>query len=403
MKIGIFATADRDFGGVYQYIISLVETLYEYKSTKANEIELFLVIDEKCDTFSYFQNKYDIPIIPHNRNKIKLMRYLTQTYWLIVSQIPILKKISIKKSELKNIEATEADLLIIPYPSLIGYFTNIPYIVVIHDLQHIYLRKFFTRLERIERWFNYSIPARNATAVLCDSEFTRKDISNYYRVPVDKVKIMPLHIPEYISNWEIDTHKLTEVKNKYGLPDKFIFYPAQFWHHKNHINLIKAIHRAYEKYDTKINIILSGSKKQNFENSMNEIKQLELERQIKYVGFVENEDMPYIYKSSTALVYASLFDPNGIPIYEAFVMGCPVVSSNVCALPEQVGDAGLMFDPTDIDDMADKLYTIWIDKKLREKLIQNGFNKLGGLSTEIYAQKWIDLISESLDTVNRKS
>ena len=136
---------------------------------------------------------------------------------------------------------------------------------------------------------------------------------------------------------------------------------------------------------------------------MNEIKQLELERQIKYVGFVENEDMPYIYKSSTALVYASLFDPNGIPIYEAFVMGCPVVSSNVCALPEQVGDAGLMFDPTDIDDMADKLYTIWIDKKLREKLIKNGFNKLGGLSTEIYAQKWIDLISESLDTVNRIS
>lgn len=403
MKIGIFATADKDFGGVYQYIISLVETLYAYQATKPDDIELFLILDEKCDTFSYFQNKYDIPFILHNREKSKLMRYFTQTYWLFASQIPIIKKISIKKSKIKNIEDTKADLLIIPYPSLMGYFTNLPYILVIHDLQHLHLKKFFTRLERIERWLYYAIPARNATAILCDSEFTRKDISSYYGVPIDKVKIMPLHIPEYIANWEIDVHRLTKVKNKYNLPDKFIFYPAQFWHHKNHINLIKAVQKVREKYGTKINIILSGSKKQNFENSMNEIKHLELEKQIQYIGFVENEDMPYVYKSSTSLVYASLFDPNGIPIYEAFFMGCPVTSSNVCALPEQVGDAGLMFDPTNVNDMADKLYTIWTNKKLREELIQKGFNRLNDLSTENYAQKWIDLINESLDDISRTS
>ncbi len=401
MKIGIFATADKDFGGIYQYIISLVETLYRYKSTKENNLELFLIIDENCDTFNYFKNKYDIPIIPHNRDEIRLMRYFTQTYWLFASQIPILKKILINKSKLKSIEDTDADLLIIPYPSLIGYFTNIPYIVVIHDLQHLYLKEFFTRLKRIERWFYYGIPARNATAILCDSEFTRKDISNYYSVPIDNVKIMPLHIPEYIANWKIDTHKLTEVKNKYGLPDKFIFYPAQFWHHKNHINLIRAVHRIREKYNEKINVILSGSKKQNFENSMNEIKQLKLENQIKYVGFVENEDIPYIYKSSTALAYASLFDPNGIPIYEAFFMGCPVVSSNVCALPEQVDDAGILFDPTDVNDMADKLYTIWTDKKMREELVQKGLSRLSDLSTEKYAQKWMDIINDSLNGINR--
>jgi glycosyltransferase involved in cell wall biosynthesis len=275
--------------------------------------------------------------------------------------------------------------------------------MMFHDVQHIHLKEFFSLLKRVERWFYYGIPARNAEITICDSEFTRKDISRYYNVPDDKIKIMPLFVPNYISDWKISKDKLIEVKDKYQLPDKFIFYPAQFWGHKNHINLIRAIKRIHEKYDENVNLILSGSQKQNFEKSMDEIKRLKLNEQIRYIGFVDEEDMPYVYKLSTALVYASLFDPNGIPIYEAFFIGSPVVSSNVCALPEQIGDAGLMFDPTNIDDMADKIFAIYTNEKVRDTLIQKGFERLNDLTIEIYAQKWVDIINFAINNNVRMS
>lgn len=76
------------------------------------------------------------------------------------------------------------------------------------------------------------------------------------------------------------------------------------------------------------------------------------------MGYVPQEDMPYLYKLSSALVMPTLFESVSMPIWEAFSLGVPVVSSNVCALPEQVGDAGLLFDPYNIEDIAEKIFKL---------------------------------------------
>jgi len=106
--------------------------------------------------------------------------------------------------------------------------------------------------------------------------------------------------------------------------------------------------------------------------------------------------MPYLYKLSTALVMPTLFESLSIPIWEAFYLGVPVVSSNVCALPEQVGDAGLLFDPNDVEDMAGKIYRIWIDEDLRKELIQRGYERIKDLTFEKYAKDWESIIDEVL-------
>jgi glycosyltransferase involved in cell wall biosynthesis len=71
-----------------------------------------------------------------------------------------------------------------------------------------------------------------------------------------------------------------------------------------------------------------------------------------------------------------------------------VVSSNVCALPEQVGDAGLIFDPFNIEDIAEKIYNIWVDENLREELVRKGYNRIKDLTLENYAKQWEDVIEE---------
>jgi len=83
-------------------------------------------------------------------------------------------------------------------------------------------------------------------------------------------------------------------------------------------------------------------------------------------------------------------------IWEAFYLGVPVVSSNVCALPEQVGDAGLLFNPHDIEDMTEKIYKIWTDEGLRKDLVSKGCERVKNLTLENYAKQWEEIIKEAI-------
>ncbi len=121
-----------------------------------------------------------------------------------------------------------------------------------------------------------------------------------------------------------------------------------------------------------------------------------MQNQVKYLGYVPNEDIPYLYKLSTALVMPTLFESVSLPIWEAFYLGVPVVSSNVCALPEQVGDAGLLFNPHNIEDMAEKIYKIWTDEELRKVLVQKGFERIKNMTLENYTKEWEKIIKEAL-------
>jgi len=92
----------------------------------------------------------------------------------------------------------------------------------------------------------------------------------------------------------------------------------------------------------------------------------------------------------------TLFESVSLPIWESFYLGVPVVSSNVCALPEQVGDAGLLFDPHNIEDLAEKIYKIWIDDEIRKSLIEKGFKRIKNMTLENYAKEWTKVIDEAL-------
>jgi glycosyltransferase involved in cell wall biosynthesis len=270
-----------------------------------------------------------------------------------------------------------------------------PYIVTIHDFQHEYFPEFFTLKQRIGRKIIYKV-GQKANMVICESNYVKRDIIKFLRILEEKIRVLPSPPPNYIQKTKIDKYKLKEIKEKYNLPDNFLFYPAQFWYHKNHINLIRAIKLINNKYGQNIPLVLVGSIKNNFGNVIKEIHRLELSQQVKYLGYVPDEDMPYLYKLATALVMPTLFESVSMPIWEAFHLGCPVVSSNVCALPEQVGDAGLIFDPHNIEDMAEKIYIVWTNAKLRESLVQKGYERVKDLTIENYAKQWEKILDEVL-------
>lgn len=378
MNIGILTICSPSGGGIYQYTLSLVEALKQY-SIKHEYLQIRypdfpkildkdIIIDrKKCSTWL----------------KIKRLIHI-YTGMAIGNLVPNLTE------DLSNIE-----LIISPVISFLPYHLKKPYIVTIHDFQHKYYPQFFTLKQRIGRGIIYKT-AKKALVVVCESKFVKMDLIKFLDIPENKIKIIPSPPPGYILTHKIYEEKLSEIKAKYSLPDRFLYYPAQFWYHKNHIKLLESIYLIRKSKKENIYLILSGAKQNNFKNVMKKIEELGLNKYVKYLGYVPFEDIPYIFKLSTGLVMPTLFESVSMPIWEAFYLGVPVISSNVCALPEQVGDAGLLFDPNDIEDMADKIYRIWIDESLRKELIQKGYERVKNLTFENYAKQWEKVIEEAL-------
>ena len=116
-----------------------------------------------------------------------------------------------------------------------------------------------------------------------------------------------------------------DILEKFGLKTKkYLFYPAQFWPHKNHINLIKAL-SALKNESVTIDLILTGSDQGNYEFVMNYLNSTSVRDQVRYFGFVSDEEMKVLYTNALALVFPTLLGPTNMPILEAIACGCPVI------------------------------------------------------------------------------
>ena len=188
------------------------------------------------------------------------------------------------------------------------------------------------------------------------------------------------------------------------MPKNFVFYPAQFWAHKNHLNLIKAIKIAEDKYNQKIPLVLVGNDKANSKNYnkiMNLAKDLNLQDRIFHLGYVKDEEIVALYKKTMVLVFASVGGPTNIPIVESMFLGTPVICPNLFAMPEQVGDAGVLFDPFNPEDMAEKIVKVWTDESLRKQMVDKGYEKIKDFNFESYAKMWIMAVKKALGKINK--
>jgi glycosyltransferase involved in cell wall biosynthesis len=173
---------------------------------------------------------------------------------------------------------------------------------------------------------------------------------------------------------------------KYRIPKKYFFYPAQFWEHKNHIGLLYAV-KILKDQGVLVNLVLVGAKKNNFRKTINKIKELKIEDNISVLGYVSHDDMYSLYKNARALVFVSLIGPTNIPPMEALLLGCPVIVSNVYAMPEQIKGAGLLVDPYNPIDIANNMKRIWVDDVLCEELVKKGLKVVESYGQEDFNKK----------------
>lgn len=176
-------------------------------------------------------------------------------------------------------------------------------------------------------------------------------------------------------------------------PRKYIFYPAQFWKHKNHLNLLKAISLLKNSIKD-IHLILVGSEKNNCKEIERYIIENDLQNEVTIFGFVSDANIIYLYKHAVAMVMPSYFGPTNIPPLEAMVLGCPVAVSNKYAMPEQVGKAGLLFNPDSPEEIAECIKKLWTDEKLRDEMKVLGYQRVKRWTEKEFAERLIQVLKK---------
>jgi glycosyltransferase involved in cell wall biosynthesis len=212
-----------------------------------------------------------------------------------------------------------------------------------------------------------------ASAILADSEMGKKNLSKYYGIDYERIYVlpfMPAHGVMAYANLQEEIH--LDIPSEYALDIPYIFYPAQFWAHKNHAYILYGLKVLESRYGYKVGAIFSGENKGNLKHIKKLAQELGLVGRIRFAGFVEDSLMPYLYKQSLALVMPTYFGPTNLPPYEAFSLGIPVMYSDRPGLREQVGDAALLMDLTNPDSMAKNLVNLIENEEVASRLIQNG-------------------------------
>jgi glycosyltransferase involved in cell wall biosynthesis len=277
-------------------------------------------------------------------------------------------RFSVRKSD-GTIEAAGAEVVHFPFQD--AFATEVPSLYQPHDLQHLHLPDLFSPWIRKRREAIYRAHCERAAAVVTMSSWGRRDFIERYGLPEEKVWVVPgaSVLPEYPAPSPSD---LEDIRARLSLPDAFLLYPAQPWPHKNHELLLEALALVRERTGATIPLVCSGAPAGHFHQVRDRAIELGLEATTIFPGFVDPKELRGLYELATALVFPSRFEGWGLPVCEAFSAGLPVASSTSTGLPDLVGDAGLLFDPDSVEEIADATERLWTDEGLRRDLAERG-------------------------------
>lgn len=272
------------------------------------------------------------------------------------------------------------DIWIFPSQDAYAYLMPVPSLAAVHDLMHRYETRFpevGNKKEYARREYHYRNTCKWAKGILVDSALGSQHAVESYQIAPKACHVLP-----YIANRHIeDIQPSADFAKKYVLPPRYLFYPAQFWQHKNHENLLKALSLCRQELPD-IQLVLVGSPKNYYERVKDLIIELKLESAVHILGLVDEQDMPEFYRRARALVMPTFFGPTNIPPLEAFALGCPVAISGIYGMKEQLGEAALYFDPLSFQNISEQIKVLWESDGLCEELKEKGrqWRQNGGFS-----------------------
>jgi len=265
------------------------------------------------------------------------------------------------------------------------------FVVTIHDLTLSQYAERGTALKRKAYHYVIAHAAKMAAKVLTVSDHVRRDLIANFNLSTNK--IITTHNGIDAKFKKITNPKTLKKVEKYKLFKPYILSVGQWRGHKNLLRLVEAFGEIQKlpEFKDKIELVFGGRFDPKYPELPQKVAELNLQKVVKFIGFVEDEDLPLIYNNAKAFVFPSFSEGFGLPGLEAQACGVPVVSSNRTSLPEILGKGALYFNPESVRDMARKILQILTDEKLRRELIKTGEENARRFSWKRTAQKTLEV------------
>jgi glycosyltransferase involved in cell wall biosynthesis len=264
------------------------------------------------------------------------------------------------------------DVYFCPFGTLWPRPVRKPSVLTFHDMQERFYPEFFTPKDHEERFYHYDWSLRMADAVIAISEFTRDMSVKIVGVPRSKFHVVH-HVPDVLPP------PVAPANLPQGLP--FVFYPANFWRHKNHVALLAAM-REVKARGADVRLVCTGSLLNRDAEWHAAVRAAGVEDRVQHLGKVTRAEISWLYQHARALVFPSLFEGFGIPLLEAMQSGCAITCGHNTSQPDVARNAALYFDAANPRSIAAALARLQQDERLRETLIAAGRERLQAFTVE---------------------
>lgn len=364
--------------GVEEYTLNLLENIF--KLDKENEYVLFLNSFKGSKINTDWLKKY-------SNVKIKGFKYPNKFLNLLSWYL--------NWPKIDNLLG-KLDVFFMPNINFGSVSRETKLMLTVHDLSFELFPETFSLKRRLWHFFvNPKKICKKAEKIIAVSESTKNDISNFYDIPKEKIKVIHSAVSNDFQVISRNDQKMLETKKKYNLPYNFILYLGAMEPRKNIIGIILAynqLRRIKNQELDKYKLVIAGAKGWKEKEILEEIKKSPFRKDILNIGFVNSEDKPYLYNLASLFIYPSLFEGFGFPPLEAMRCGVPVITSNNSSLPEIVGNAGIMIDPERPDEIYKAMKEILLNKDLRNKLQKRGLEKAQDFDWKLSAEKFLEEI-----------
>ena len=338
MKVGIFysGTAPKAGGG-YTYEQDLLFSFLSIAHESHHEYVIISKTDLTPVIRKYSQNNLSNIVVRGKPYSRFFLYYFFDGVFF--------SKLALKCSRLNRaLKNNNIDMVVFlsPAPEVV----ECPYIIPVWDLQHR-LQPWFPEVSANGIWDRREKYSRDmltrAAYIITGTPTGQEEISFFYSIPKDRIKVLPLPTPGYCL--ENSQKKTRDYLDKSGISGDYLLYPAQFWSHKNHVSAILALEILHKEYNLPLSLVFVGSDSGNLSYVKKVASDQSCSEYIHFPGFVSQENLIALYQNASALVFPTFFGPDNLPPLEAFALGCPVIASRVSGAEEQLGDAALLVDP----------------------------------------------------------
>jgi len=426
MRIGILPELSGLGGGIYQYSLTMLKALDTWKADGCeDDFVVFSQFLRHPLVASLERSGWTVAAGPSSLKRLavalvrsiggELAESMGRAWYYrlgLAEDIPQdLNVVRFRPKLARWFERFGVELMLYPAaPTQWTFETGTPYVMAVHDLQHR-LQPEFPEVPADGVWarreYLFRNGTRRATLVLADSDVGREDILNFYGpygVTPDRVKVLPFLPATYLEP-NVPPEDRRRVRVTYHLPERYLFYPAQFWPHKNHARIIEALSILKREQGAAVSVVFCGSntvRNQTFREVMTLSRQLGVDSLVRHLGYVADGDMSALYAEAAGLVMPTFFGPTNIPVLEAWSLGCPVLTSDIRGIREQTGDAAVLVDPRSVEAIADGIIRLWTDRGLRDDLVRSGRERLARYTPDDYRRRLAQIMEEAKERVLSK-